>query len=67
MNLNFPSSNFLQFIYTIIIGSGTESEIARNDLDMEINVPKNNKLHGRQKNGKRVSKTNDPDMEITVP
>lgn len=42
MNFNFPSSNFLQFIYTIIIGSGTESEIARNDLDMEINVPKNN-------------------------
>lgn len=37
--LNFPSSNFLQFIYTIIIGSGTEVEISRYDPDMEITVP----------------------------
>lgn len=37
--LNFPSSKFLQFIYTIIIGSGTEVEISRNDPDMEITVP----------------------------
>lgn len=36
MNLNFPSSNFLQFIYTIIIGSGKEKKLQEMTLTWKL-------------------------------